>query len=121
MHWLLVHAFSISKNSFLLTCNLNLFNIRQALTPFIAETVPGEVYAVLFAQIRDVLLRLGGPPIRIKIARIEQELISLEMQSHYIQVLQYHILILIQRSYFNWTVRLQKTLYFFIDIWLILN
>ena len=74
--------------SSLLTCNLNLFNIRQALNPFTAETVPGEVYAVLFAQIRDVLLRLGGPPIRIKIARIEQELISLEMQSHYIQVLQ---------------------------------
>ena len=70
-----------------------MFCLRQTLKLIIAETVPGEVYAVLFAQIRDVLLRLGGPPVRIKIARIEQELISLEMQSHYIQVLQYHILI----------------------------
>ena len=95
---------SVQVYSFLLTCNLNLFKIRQALNPFIAETVPGEVYAVLFAQIRDVLLRLGGPPIRIKIARIEQELISLEMQSHYIQVLQCDILINFNTAQsFDWT------------------
>ena len=52
----------------------------------VPDTIPGEVYAVLFTQIREVLLRLAGPPIRIKLARIEQELISLELQNHYIQV-----------------------------------
>ena len=50
------------------------------------DTIPGEVYTVLFAQTRDILLRLAGPPIRIKISRIEQELLNLEMQSYYIQV-----------------------------------
>ena len=58
----------------------------QAQYCFVLDTIPGEIYAVLFAQIREVLLRLAGPPIRIKLARIEQELISLELQNHYIQV-----------------------------------
>ncbi|XP_052800759.1 uncharacterized protein LOC128231702 isoform X1 [Mya arenaria] len=51
------------------------------------EGIPGESYVPWFIQIRDVIVRLGGPPIRLKVARIESELINLEMQQHYIKTL----------------------------------
>ncbi|KAL4223642.1 Nlrc4p [Mactra antiquata] len=51
------------------------------------EAIAGESYIPWFVQIRDVIVRLGGPPIRIKITRIESELINLDMQQHYIKTL----------------------------------
>ncbi|XP_053376058.1 uncharacterized protein LOC123534023 isoform X3 [Mercenaria mercenaria] len=51
------------------------------------EAIAGEAYAPWFIQIRDVIVRLGGPPIRIKITRIETEMINLDMQQHYIKTL----------------------------------
>ncbi|KAH3883240.1 hypothetical protein DPMN_007194 [Dreissena polymorpha] len=51
------------------------------------EGIAGESYVQWFLQIRDVIVRLGGPPIRLKIDRIETELINLELQQHYIKTL----------------------------------
>ncbi|KAK3596283.1 hypothetical protein CHS0354_024867 [Potamilus streckersoni] len=51
------------------------------------ETMPVEAFSNLWKQCCDVLLRLGGPPIRVKIHRIEHEVITPDMQSHYIQQL----------------------------------
>ena len=51
-----------------------------------SEGIPGESYVPWFIQIRDVIVRLGGPPIRLKIARIETELINLDLQQHYVKV-----------------------------------
>ncbi|KAK7087286.1 uncharacterized protein [Littorina saxatilis] len=43
-----------------------------------------EEYPVLWKQIVEVLLRMGGPEVRVKIARIDQETLTPEQQTHYI-------------------------------------
>ncbi|XP_069136254.1 NLR family CARD domain-containing protein 4-like isoform X2 [Argopecten irradians] len=48
------------------------------------ETMTLDEYARIWRQARDVLFRLGGPPIRVKIHRIEHEVMTQEMQTHYI-------------------------------------
>lgn len=48
------------------------------------ETISIEEYTSIWKQIREVLLRLGGPPIRVRLHRIENEVLDAEMQTHYI-------------------------------------
>ncbi|XP_076434990.1 uncharacterized protein LOC143274892 [Babylonia areolata] len=43
-----------------------------------------EEYPVLWKQVVEVLLRMGGPEVRVKIARIDQETLTPEQQAHYI-------------------------------------
>lgn len=45
-----------------------------------------EEYPVLWKQIVEVLLRMGGPEVRVKIARIDQETLTAEQQAHYISL-----------------------------------
>lgn len=49
-----------------------------------SETISIEEYTSIWKQIREVLLRLGGPPIRVRLHRIENEVLDAEMQTHYI-------------------------------------
>ncbi|XP_071116058.1 NACHT, LRR and PYD domains-containing protein 13-like [Haliotis cracherodii] len=49
--------------------------------------VRDEEYPVLWKQIGEVLLRLGGPPARIKIQRIDNESVPPDLQNHYIQLI----------------------------------
>ncbi|KAK3084052.1 hypothetical protein FSP39_007376 [Pinctada imbricata] len=51
------------------------------------ETISIEDYTTLWKQIREVLLRLGGPPIRVRLHRIEHEVVAADMQAHYITTL----------------------------------
>ncbi|XP_062594074.1 uncharacterized protein LOC134255559 isoform X4 [Saccostrea cucullata] len=48
------------------------------------KTISIEEYTSIWKQIREVLLRLGGPPIRVRLHRIENEVLDAEMQTHYI-------------------------------------
>jgi len=48
----------------------------------ITEGIPGESYVPWFTQIRDVIIRLGGPPIRLRIQRVENEVLSREKQQY---------------------------------------
>ncbi|KAL8591300.1 hypothetical protein ACOMHN_041641 [Nucella lapillus] len=45
-----------------------------------------EEYPVLWKQIVEVLLRMGGPEVRVKITRIDQETLTPEQQGHYISL-----------------------------------
>lgn len=58
----------------------------QLLFQHVAEmkTISIEEYTSIWKQIREVLLRLGGPPIRVRLHRIENEVLDAEMQTHYI-------------------------------------
>ena len=41
---------------------------------------------MLWKQIVEVLLRMGGPEVRVKIARVDQEIMTPEQQTHYISL-----------------------------------
>ncbi|XP_060072729.1 NLR family CARD domain-containing protein 4-like [Ylistrum balloti] len=48
------------------------------------EAMAIDEYTRIWRQAREVLFRLGGPPIRVKLHRIEHEVMTPEMQTHYI-------------------------------------
>lgn len=58
-----------------------------ALIPISDMTSPEE-FVTLWEQIRHVLVRLGGPPIRVRLHRIEHETITTELQNHYVNMFQ---------------------------------
>ncbi|KAL5017433.1 hypothetical protein ScPMuIL_007022 [Solemya velum] len=49
------------------------------------EGLSWDEFSMFWRQIKEVLLRLGGPPVRVKIHRIEHEVLPADMQQHYIR------------------------------------
>lgn len=52
------------------------------------DTISPEEFVTLWNQIKEVLVRLGGPPIRVRLHRIEHETITTELQNHYVSMFQ---------------------------------
>ncbi|XP_071181200.1 uncharacterized protein [Mytilus edulis] len=52
------------------------------------DMISPEEFVALWNQIKEVLVRLGGPPIRVRLHRIEHEMITTELQNHYVNLFQ---------------------------------
>lgn len=55
---------------------------------FSSDMISPEEFVALWNQIKEVLVRLGGPPIRVRLHRIEHEMITTELQNHYVNLFQ---------------------------------
>ena len=59
------------------------FNSKNSMISF-TEVMSVEEFTVIWKKVKDTLLRLGGPPLRIKLTRIELEPMNLELQNYHI-------------------------------------
>ncbi|OWF40290.1 NLR family CARD domain-containing protein 4-like isoform X2 [Mizuhopecten yessoensis] len=76
------HALPMSTDSSLAADIVRMQLLYQQVASM--ESMAIDEYTRIWRQASEVLFRLGGPPIRVKIHRIEHEVMTPEMQTHYI-------------------------------------